>query len=91
MQDSKKKKNLERLKPIFWEYEWDSVRKNLTSPVIIAKLLEMANPEQFKIFSSLVGDEEIKRFLEKKGEKRLSKKAYNYWKLYYEKKIKEKS
>lgn len=60
------KDELEKLKPLFWEYKWESVKENLTSPVVIARVLEMANPEQFKIFSSAVGDEEIMKFLKLK-------------------------
>ncbi|MCS7279735.1 MAG: hypothetical protein NZ530_06755 [Thermodesulfobacteriaceae bacterium] len=83
-----KRRNLRKLKPLFWDYDWNSVENNLESPFVIARVLELANPEQFRVYSSLVGDDEIKNFLEKKGQKLLSKRAYNYWKLYYEKKIK---
>jgi len=85
------KEELEKLKPLFWEYQWESVKENLTSPVVISRVLEVANPEQFKIFSSVVGDEEIIKFLATKGEKMLSRKSLNYWRLYYEKKAKKKS
>lgn len=83
------KDELEKLKPLFWDYEWKSLKKNLTSPFVISRVLEVANPEQFRIFSSAVGDDKIIEFLEKKGERMLSKRAFNYWKLYYEKKIKK--
>jgi len=83
------KEELEKLKPLFWEYKWESVRENLASPLVISRVLEMANPEQFKIFSSVVGDEEIINFLKTKGEKMLSKRSFNFWKLYYEKKAKK--
>lgn len=85
------KDELEKLKPLFWDYEWESLKKNLISSFVISRVLEMANPEQFRIFSSAVGDEVIIRFLEEKGEKMLSKRALNYWRLYYEKRINPKS
>jgi hypothetical protein len=83
------KDELDKLKPLFWEYKWESVKENLASPVVIARVLEMANPEQFKIFSSAVGDTEIIKFLKTKGERMLSKRSFNFWKLYYEKKSKK--
>lgn len=56
------------LHSLFWEYKWESVKKNLTSPFVIARVLELGNPEQFRIFSELVGEETIKNFLREKGE-----------------------
>lgn len=88
---SKLKDKIDRLKSLFWEYKLESLKKNLKSPIIIARVLEMGNPEQFRIFSSLVGDETIYKFVEEKGKKMLSKRSFNYWKLYYEKKINKNS
>ncbi|GLI52449.1 DUF6922 domain-containing protein [Thermodesulfovibrio yellowstonii] len=84
-------KNFKKLQPLFWDYELGSLKKNLSSPFIIARVLEIANPEQFRIFSLFIGDDKIIKFLEQKGERMLSKRAFNYWKLYYEKKVKESS
>ncbi len=74
----------EILKPLFWEYDWASVRENLTSPFVIARILELGNQEQFHIFAGLIGHEPIKAFLELKGEKLLSPQSLNFWRLYYE-------
>lgn len=82
------KGNLRKLKPLFWDYDWKSVESNLSSLFVIARVLELATPEQFRIYSSLVGDDEIINFLENKGQKLLSRRTYNFWKLYYEKKFK---
>ena len=77
---------IEKIKNLFWEYEWDSVKKRIDSVFVIAKVLEMGTPEQFKILEKIVGREKIKKFLAEKGKKLLSPVSYNFWKNYYEKK-----
>lgn len=89
--DKIKIKNLIKLKPLFWDYEWNSVRKNLGSPFAIARVLEMGNPEQFKILVSVVGDDRIVKFLKESGERLLSRKSLNFWRIYYEKKVKRRA
>ena len=77
------KKTEKILHSLFWEYKWESVKKNLTSPFVIARVLELGNPEQFRIFSELVGEETIKNFLREKGKKLLSPQSFNFWRIYY--------
>lgn len=84
-------KNFKKILPLFWDYELDSLKKNFTSPFVIARVLELANPEQFRIFSSAIGDELIVKFIEEKGQKMLSKRSLNYWRLYYGKRADRKS
>lgn len=42
-------KSLKSLKKLFWEYDWNSVKKNLKSTYVIFRVLEFGNFEQFKI------------------------------------------
>lgn len=84
----KSKAGIEILKDLFWDYDWESVLKNLDSPFVIARVLEMENKEQVKAFVSRIGSERIREFLTK-YEKLLSKQSLNFWKLIYE--TKEKS
>lgn len=83
--------NFQKLKNLFWDYDMKSVRKNLFSPFVIARVLEMGNPEHFKILHSIVGDDEIVKFLRIKGNKLLSKRSLNFWKIYYEKKTEKRT
>lgn len=76
------KPKLEILKDLFWDYKWDSVIKNLDSPFVIARVLEIGNKEQVKEFLSHIGSEKIINFLKKYGNL-LSKKSLNFWKLFY--------
>ncbi|MCX7771340.1 MAG: hypothetical protein N2202_09740 [Proteobacteria bacterium] len=86
-----KNSTVKKLRPLFWEYDLKSLQDNLSSPFVIARVLEISNPEQFRIYSSLVKEDVIVDFLEKKGQKLLSKRAYNFWQLYYEKKANKSS
>lgn len=89
--DKAKIKNLIKLKTLFWDYEWNSVKKNLSSPFVIARVLEIGNPVQCKIFVSVVGDDRIVKFLKESGERVLSRKSLNFWRIYYEKKSKRRA
>jgi hypothetical protein len=84
METSNKRHNLGILKPLFWEYDWDSVQKNLTSPFVIARVLELGNPQQFHLFAELVGHGVIKSLLHEKGKELLSPQSFNFWRLYYQ-------
>jgi len=85
MKTKNRKIDLEILKPLFWEYDWTSLKENLTSPFVIARVLELGNPEQFHLFAELVGNELIKAFLDESGERLLSPQSFNFWQLYYQK------
>jgi len=84
MENNSKENKLEILKPLFWEYDWNSVKENLNSSFVIAKVLELGDPEQFHFFAEIVGNEVIKAFLYEKGEKLLSPQSFNFWQLYYQ-------
>jgi len=78
------KNNLEKLKHLFWDYEWNSVMKNLNSYFVISRVLELGNKEDFKILRSVVKDESIINFLKsEKAQRFLSKQSLNFWKIYY--------
>ncbi|MEN3046983.1 MAG: hypothetical protein ABDH49_08440 [Candidatus Hydrothermales bacterium] len=85
---TKNSAELKTLKDLFWDYEWESVLKNIDSPFVIARVLEIGNKEQVKEFINLVGSEKIKEFL-KKYPRLLSKESRNFWKLCYGVKEKE--
>ncbi len=57
MKNRNKQNDIEILRPLFWEYDWKSVLENLTSPFVIARVLEIGDSEQFKLFAELVVDE----------------------------------
>ncbi len=78
----KRKKSIKTLKDLFWDYDWESVLRNLDSPFVIARVLEMGNKEQVRAFLSVVSEEKIKEFLTK-YEKLLSKQSLNFWRLVY--------
>ncbi|MCM8767994.1 MAG: hypothetical protein NC816_06730 [Candidatus Omnitrophica bacterium] len=78
----KKKPKLEILKDLFWDYKWESVVKNLDSPFVIARVLEIGNKKQVKEFISCVSSQKIIEFLIK-YEKLLSKQSLNFWRLVY--------
>ncbi|MEN3045119.1 MAG: hypothetical protein ABDH37_07910 [Candidatus Hydrothermales bacterium] len=78
----KKTSKLKIIKDLFWDYKWESVLKNIDSPFVIARVLEIGNKKQVKEFINLVGSEKIKEFL-KKYDKLLSKESRNFWKLCY--------
>jgi hypothetical protein len=85
MKTKNKKVDLDILKPLFWEYNWGSVKENFASSFVIARILELGTPEQFRLFAGMVGDEIIKTFLNKVGKKLLSPQSLNFWRLYYQK------
>jgi len=78
-------RDLLKLKELFWDYKWESVVKNLSSPFVISRVLEIGNSEQVKILIKYIGKEKLKKYIEKYAEKHLSKISYNFWKIYYEK------
>lgn len=80
------KSSLRKLKDLFWDYNWNSVSENLNSPFVIARVLEIGNPEQVKILISEIGDDTIKNFLKDDGKRLLSSISYNFWKSYYDEK-----
>ncbi|MFN4226526.1 MAG: DUF6922 domain-containing protein [Candidatus Ratteibacteria bacterium] len=79
----KNKNTIKILKDLFWDYKWESVVRNLDSPFVIARVLEIGNKEQVKTLLSLIGSEKIKNFLKKYG-KLLSTQSLNFWRLCFE-------
>lgn len=78
----KDKEKLRILKELFWDYNWESVLKNLDSPFVIARVLEIGNKKQVKEFINAIGSEKIKDFLNNYP-KLLSKQSLNFWRLCY--------
>lgn len=77
-------KALDILKPLFWDYQWTSVLERIDSPFVIARVLELGNPPQVRALINRVGEEKIIGFLQRKGEKLLSARSFNFWTLYYD-------
>jgi hypothetical protein len=75
--------DIDILKPLFWDYDWASVKQNLLSPFVIARVLELGDPEQFRVLAKVIGDHAIKAFLIRKGKRLLSRRSYNFWQLFY--------
>lgn len=78
--------NINELKELFWEYKWESVKKNLKSPFVISRVLELGDTKQFFILLSYTGSKVIKQFVLKKGKRLLHPLSYNFWKLYFQNK-----
>jgi len=72
-------KNLEILKELFWDYEWDSVVRKIDSPFVITRVLEIGNEKQIRVLEEKVGKEKIVEFLKRYGKRMLSKMSYNFW------------
>ncbi|MGB9599593.1 MAG: hypothetical protein ACP5KG_12170 [Myxococcota bacterium] len=56
-------KNIEILKPLFWDYEWGSVVEDIDSSYVIARVLEIGNErlnikldDLFRLFQKKFGD-----------------------------------
>lgn len=79
----KENKNLERLKRLFWDYNFNDVISNFDNDVVIERILELGDIEDFLILKEKVPKEKIISFLKRKGEKHLSKISFNFWKTYY--------
>lgn len=79
----KENKNLERLKRLFWDYNFNDVISNFDNDVVIERILELGDIEDFLILKERVPKDKIISFLKRKGEKCLSKLSFNFWKTYY--------
>lgn len=78
-------KKVEVLRSLFWDYDFESVKKKLHSYFVIARVLELGTYEQFEVLKALLSDKKIIEFLKsKKGKKLLSRKSLNFWLIYYE-------
>jgi len=76
--------DIDILKPLFWDYDWASVKQNLLSPFVIARVLELGGPEQFRVLAKVIGNDAIRAFLVQKGIRLLSRRSYNFWQLFYQ-------
>ncbi|PSR03036.1 MAG: hypothetical protein BRD50_06485 [Bacteroidetes bacterium SW_11_45_7] len=83
--DTTNKHDIEKIKPLFWEYDWESVQKKMTSYFVIARVLEFGTPEQFATLVAVIGETPVQDFLATRSADRLlSRRSLNYWRLYYE-------
>lgn len=80
MRSKKGFKSLKIFKKLFWDYHLKSVLKNLDSPFVIARVLEIGNKEQVKAFISHIGKEKTVNFLTNYGHL-FSKQSLNFWRL----------
>lgn len=74
---------LNKLKNLFWEYDFTDILKNLSNIVVIERVLELGNSEQIKILFKNVDRQRIIEYLETTGKRRLSKKSLNFWREYF--------
>ncbi|MGC9089459.1 MAG: DUF6922 domain-containing protein [Caldisericia bacterium] len=70
-------------KGLFWDYKFEDVLSNLDNDVVIARVLELGDIEDFKFLKQNVSDEKIIDFLKRRGEKLLSKISFNFWSIYF--------
>lgn len=76
-------KEIDKLKNLFWEYNFDDVLKDLSNIVVIERVLEFGDKEQVSILFRNLERQKIIEYLETTGIRRLSKKSYNFWKEYF--------
>ncbi len=79
----KNNNNLERLKLLFWDYNFNDVISNFNNDVVIERIFELGDIEDFLILKEKVPKEKTISFLKRKVKKRLSKLSFNYWKIFY--------
>jgi hypothetical protein len=73
-----------KLKPLFWDYDSESVKRHLDSAFVISRILELGDPDQFEVYRNAVSDEKIKEFIKsEKARRLLSKRSLNFWQIYY--------
>ncbi len=78
------KQKIKKLKTLLWGYNIQDVIKNPSNIIVIERVLEFGDFTHFKILKEIIGDAPIIEYIKKYGKKRLSKKSYNFWMLYYE-------
>lgn len=76
-------KELNKLKTLFWEYDFDDILKDLSNIVVIERVLELGDQEQINVLFKNVDRQKIIEYLESIGKRRLSKKSYNFWREYF--------
>lgn len=81
--NTKDSKNLNRLKRLFWDYNFNDIISNFDNDVVIERVFELGDIEDFLILKEKVSKEKLILYLKRKGKKRLSKQSFNFWKLYY--------
>ena len=74
---------MDLIKNLFWEYDFNHVKINLSNIVVIERILELGNKEQFNFLINEIGKDKIIKYLSSKGKRRLSRKLYNFWREYF--------
>lgn len=72
------------IKKLFWEYDYELIKNNLSNIIVIERILEFGTKEQFDFLVKNIGISKIDNYLLSTGKRRLSKKSYNFWREYLE-------
>ncbi len=82
-----KQKNLIKIsdsfKNLFWDYKIEDVLSNLDNDIVIARVLELGDVEDFKFLKENVPKEKFINFLKKRGKKLLTRVSFNFWSTYF--------
>lgn len=65
------------LHPLFWEYDPNTL--NAASSIVIERILEQGDLPAWRWLEAHVLETEIRSFLLRKGQKRLSPKSFEFW------------
>jgi hypothetical protein len=76
-------KKYSSFKNLFWDYKFDDVLSNLDNDVVIERILELGDIEDFNFLIENISKNKIIDYLKRKGERRLTKRSYNFWRIYF--------
>ncbi len=62
---------------LFWDV--DSSKLEKTNPLVIERILELGDLPEIRWIFSMATENELKKFLERRGEKVLSPRSYHFW------------
>ena len=70
------------LKPLFWDYKWESVVNRLHHPYVALRVLEWGNRQQIEVWLEAVGWEAVCRALQHpRVQKLMDPRTRTYWEL----------
>ena len=73
----------ESFKNLFWDYKLEDIVSNLDNDIVIERVLELGDIEDFIFLYKNIPKEKFIDFIKRKGFKKLSKRSLNFWSLYF--------
>ncbi len=67
------------LRPFFQEYELESLKPTRDANLIIQRTLEYGNWDDIRWTFRMYGSKRVRKFVRERGERMLSRVAFNYW------------